>query len=328
MEARPDESLSGLELWKAQLAYVSGTILAWGAVLLQLWPVLARLQTGAHVQALGRDTSVGVPATSYYLLALFVAVGLGMLAFGTTHMVARGFWFARLLIQPPAGTTTSASDRVAASTYIVLNVFWATALVFLCVVPLFALSAVVGSTLTTALEWPLAVGRTAAAILVFAAPLAGLVLFYRRRLAGGRARAIDAARRVGLRNLAMASVSLPLLWLLVIQFSYVADVRLERFVFSRAANPTIVVSVELGGAVSDPAPAHVVLSAVTGSDRRSDTLPLRQVHNGLYVAPVFTKSLPNGDYAIGLTYPHGALSPVFPFFRNRISRNVGFIVVE
>ncbi len=125
----------------------------------------------------------------------------------------------------------------------------------------------------------------------------------------------------------MACVSLPLLWLLVIEFSYVAEVRLERLVFSRAANPTIVVSVELGGAVSDPAPAQVVLtSANTGS--ASEPLRLRPVGRGLYVSTVRTQSLPNGDYDIELTYPHGALSPVFPFFRNRMSRHAGFIVVD
>jgi hypothetical protein len=243
-------------------------------------------------------------------------------------MVARGFWFARLLIPPSAGTTASASDRVAGSTYIVLHVFWATALVFLCVVPLFALSAVVGSTLTTALGWPVAAGRTAAAILVFAAPLAAAIVFYRRRLAGGRARVIDLARRVGPRNLAMACVALPLLWLLVIEFSYVAEVRLERLVFSRAAHPTIVVSVELGGAVSDPAPAQVVLTSAAHTGGASEPLRLRPVGKGLYVSTVPTQSLSNGDYDIELTYPHGALSPVFPFFRNRLSRHAGFIVVD
>jgi hypothetical protein len=53
----------------------------------------------------------------------------------------------------------------------------------------------------------------------------------------------------------MASVSLLLSWFLVIEFSYVADLRLERVVFSRATDPTVVVSVELGSAVSDPGPA-------------------------------------------------------------------------
>ena len=323
-----ERGLPNLELWKAQLAYVSGTILAWGAVLLQCWPVLARLQTGAHVHALGRDENVWVPATSYYLLALLVAVGLGMLVFGTGHIVARGFWFARLSIPRRSPTTSSASDRVARSTYIVLHVFWATALLFLCVVPLFALSALITKAFTAGFAWSVTVGRVAAAILVFALPLAVGVMIYRHRIAGGRAWLSDAAQRVGRGNLVTASVALSVFWLAVLEFSYVADVRLERHVFSRATEPTVVASVELGGAVSDPAPAQLVLNSLAGDAKRPDTLHLRRVHNGLYVSVIPTKSLSNGDYVIEMTYPHGALSPVFPFFRDRIRRSVGFVVVD
>jgi hypothetical protein len=96
---------------------------------------------------------------------------------------------------------------------------------------------------------------------------------------------------VGHRNLALAYVALPLLWPFVIEFSYVAAVRLERPVFNRATHPTIVVSVELGGAVSDPAPAQVILTTGTSNGEVAEPLRLRHVHDGLYVAIVPTRSL-------------------------------------
>lgn len=326
--AHPEPSLSGAELWKAQFTYVSGTIIAWGAVMLQLWPVLSRMQTGTHIHAFGRDVGGSVPATSYYLLALLVAVGVGMALFGSIHLIARGFWFAHLLIHSGAGAAAPAGERVARSTYIVLHVLWGTALLVLCAVPLFAVSAVVASWVMATLHWSAAVSRAVASLVVFAGPLAAGVVYYRRRLAGGRARLRSLAHQVGSWNLGVASVSLLMIWLLVVEFSYVADVRLERAVFSRTADPTIVVSVELGGAVSNPAPAQVVLARGAGASGAPEPLPLRPVGDGRYVAIARTQSLPDGDYAIRLTYPHAALSPLFPFFQARIDRQIGFLLVN
>lgn len=328
MDDRHAESMSALELWKAHLAYVSGTILAWGAVLLQLWPVLTRLQTGTHVLAFGRDEGGAAPATSYYLLALLVAVGVGMLIFGAAHVLARGFWLARFLIPGPDGATAPASDRVARATYLVLHVFWATALVFLCLVPLVGLSALLAAVFTTSWRWPIAAGRVVASLIVFVIPAATVIALARRRATAGGRRLLSVAPRVGYRSITLAYASLLVLWLLVLEFSYVADVRLERHVFSRAADPTVVVTVELGGAVSDPTPARLALGRVTSDGRAFDLLPLRHVHDGVYVATRSTRSLPEGEYDITMTYPHGAMSPVFPFFRNRIHRRVGFVVVE
>lgn len=322
---RRNEDLSTAELWKAQLAYVSGTILAWGAVLLQLWPVLARLQTGAHIHALSRDDNAAMPVTTYYLLALLVAVGVGMLVFGAAHIVARGFWFARPLIEAPPATAP-ASDRVARNTFIVLHMLWATAVVVLGVVPLFALSAVVSLALISGPGWPVGLSRAVAALLIFAAPLAGAVVLYRRRMGSGRSPLRDLVRRIGRWNLATACLTLLLLWLGVLEFSYVANLRLERLVFSRASDPRIVVAVELGGATSDPGPAQVML--VRAGSSAPEPLALRRGRHGTYVSIVDTRTLTSGDYAVTLTYPHGALTPAFPFVRARISREVGFVVVD
>lgn len=327
-EGAPTQGMPAIELWKAQLAYVSGTILAWGALLLQLWPVLARLPTGAHVQAMGRDEGVSVPAIAFYLLALLVAVGLGMLIFGAAHIVARGFWLARFSMVNEHRSTTPASDRIARSAYVVIHVFWATSLLFVCLVPLTVVSALLAMALTSGLGWPLGLGRVVASILTFALPFAAVIALYRRRAVTGRPTLISVARRIGYRNLSSAAFMLPLLWVLVIEFSYVADVRLDRHVFSLTTDQNVVVSIELGGAVSNPVPAHVELIRLAGSGTDSEPLPLNRVEDGRHVSIVPTRSLRPGRYVIAMTYPHGALSPVFPFFRRQIDRRVGFVVVD
>lgn len=320
------ETLSELELWKAQLAYVSGTILAWGALLLKLWPVLARLQTGAHIHALGRDENVVVPVSSYYLLALLVAVGLGMLLFGAAHIVARGFWLTHVLTHGAAARNTSWHARIARNTYVVLHVFWVAALTVFCVVPLFALSAVLAGLFADGLGWPIGLSRAAAAVLVFAGPIAVATVLLRRRLVGGLSWVRDVAGRVGRLNVGLACVALLALWAGVIEFSYVAALRLDRLVFSRSADPTIVVAVELGGAVSDPSPARVRL--VAGHGKPSLTLQLRPSRKGIHVALVNTRALGAGDYVVEMSYPHASLSALFPFVRSRITREVGFVLVE
>ena len=318
--------LSALELWKAQLAYVSGTILAWGALLLKLWPVLARLQTGAHIHALGRDENVAVPVSSYYLLALLVAVGLGMLLFGAAHIVARGFWLTHVLTHGGAARNTSWHARIARNTYVVLHVFWAAALTVFCVVPLFALSAVLAGVFADKLGWSIGLSRAAAAILVFAGPIAGVIVMVRRRIAGAWSWAREVAERVGRLNLALACAALLMLWAGVIEFSYVAAIRLDRLVFSRAGDPTIVVAVELGGAVSDPSPARV--QVVRGHGNPPFPLQLRPGRNGVHVALMNARALGAGDYVVEMTYPHASLSPLFPFVRGRITREAGFVVVD
>ena len=320
------ETLSELELWKAQLAYVSGTILAWGALLLKLWPVLARLQTGAHIHALGRDENVVVPVSSYYLLALLVAVGLGMLLFGAAHIVARGFWLTHVLTHGAAARNTSWHARIARNTYVVLHVFWVAALTVFCVVPLFALSAVLAGVLAERLGWSIGLSRAAAAILVFAGPIAGATVLLRRRLVGGLSWVRDVARRVGRLNVGLACVALLTLWAGVIEFSYVSAVRLDRLVFSRTGDPTIVVAIELGGAISDPSPAR--LRIVPSHGQSSLPLQLRPGRNGVHVALASTRALTAGDYVVEMTYPHASLSPVFPFMRRHITREVSFVVVE
>jgi hypothetical protein len=117
----------------------------------------------------------------------------------------------------------------------------------------------------------------------------------------------------GYRNIAIAYASLVILWLVAIQFSYVADLRLERHVFSRSTDPNVIVSVELGGAVSSPSPLRMSVTGSTASGKLSAPLRLTRVGSGRYVSVLPTRSLPIGDYEISMTYPHGAISPAFPF---------------
>jgi hypothetical protein len=315
-------------LWKAQLTYVSGTILAWGAVLLSLWPVLARLQTGAHIRALGRDEGVSVPATSYYLLALLVAVGLGMLLFGAAHVVARGFWLLRFSPDHAIESGPSPSaDRLARRTYAIVHALWMTALVIVALLPLFILSAFLNTSFVSSLGWSHAAARLGATAVsfVFVAMVVGLLL--RGTRARWRSGLSELVRRARSLQIASAYLILPLIWLLVIEFSYVVELRLQQHVFSRSADQHVVVSVELGGAIANPSPARLTFAQV-GSATGAASLALIPTEAGKYAAIVPVKSVGNGHYHVTFTYPHGELSPVFPFYRSSIQRRMAFLIVD
>ena len=91
-------------------------------------------------------------------------------------------------------------------------------------------------------------------------------------------------------------------------------------------DPTIVVAVELGGAISDPSPARVRI--VPSRGQSSLPLQLRPGRNGIHVALASTRALTAGDYVVEMTYPPAALSAVFPFMRRRITREISFVVVD
>src|SRR5687768_9959558 len=71
--------------------------------------------------------------------------------------------------------------------------------------------------------------------------------------------------------------------------------------FSRSTDPNVIVSVELGGAVSSPSPLRMSVTGSTAGGKLSAPLRLTRVGSGRYVLVLATRSLPIGDYEISMT---------------------------
>jgi hypothetical protein len=308
------------DLHNEQLAFVSGTILAWGALLIKLWPIVAQMQTGHHARALPQRVPISVaPITvlSHRAAALVIALGVAMLLFGTVHVMARGLWLARSRAEAPIGTVNTALDT-AHRAYLIIQVYWVLTL---------------GALLFGILSFPVVLGLVRGfnwsplwACLVPALLLTTAITATNIRR---RRRSPDAKhpffRRFGKTNVLIATSAMLVLWPTVVELSYTAELHVNPPVVRHSEHEVVQVQVELGGAVSDPKEAALTLfrdSAPVAS------LKLRSLGNGSYVALVAANALPPSDYEVRLTYPHLYIAINQPTFSALIDKRAGFIVTR
>src|SRR5688572_23436900 len=102
-----------------QLAFVSGTVLAGGALLVKVWPILTHMQTGRHDTFMAKRLSDIAPAAvvCHRIGCLIVALGLGMLLFGTVHVIARGLSLTEFQLANTSKSGRGASDEIARRAY-------------------------------------------------------------------------------------------------------------------------------------------------------------------------------------------------------------------
>jgi hypothetical protein len=306
---------------KEQLAFVSGTVLVWGALLVQLWPVSSRVQTGEVAISLTfhRITLAG---ESHRLFAIVLALGLGMLLFGAAHVLARGLWLTQFSLEEDP-SDLALIDRVAQRTYVIIQIYWVV-VVFTLIFNLIVLpSVVIYLALIDRLHWPLAAAQLIAVSLVFV-PIFALGLILVRRPQYVRS-GLATLRRVGWRNYVIASMAMFVFWLITVQQTYVADLRVNERVFRLSQGALVVATVELGGSASDPSLAQLHITREGG---KPSSLIFAPLGDGVYVSTLDASTLTEGRYEIRLTYPHSSISIVAPFIKRTIDRRVGFLVAR
>ena len=306
---------------------MSGTVLVWGVLLVQLWPVLANIQTGRHLHAIILRGPSSPIVISYAFLKLGLALGMGMIGFGVIHVVGRGLWLTRFSLEAPP--PSDLPERISRRAYVILHVYWLLVAVSAAIVaPIALLMNVVERTFVTTFHVSLTVAQV---ISGFVPPLVliavVLLLRWRREsfaeLLDGIFEGVkDHFRRFRLSNYIIAYSALIALALVANEFCYVATISAEHHVYERSRNVYINVFVELGGATSS---AEEALLIVGGPVRMK--LPLRSVGNGMYVGTVATRTLPLGEYTADLVYHHPSVTALFPFFQTTIQRRTGFVLL-
>lgn len=306
------------DLHNDQLAFVSGTILAWGALLIKLWPIVADMQTGHHAHALPQrvPTSMApITVLSHRAAALVIALGVAMLLFGTVHVMARGLWLARSRSEAPTGSLNTTLDT-AHRAYVIIQVYWVVTLGAL-LFGILSFPVVLG--LVLGLNWsPLWACLVPALVLSIAVAATNV-----RR----RRRSPDAKhpffKRFGKANVLIATSAMLVLWPTVVELSYTAELHVSPPVVRHSERELVQVKVELGGAVSDPREAVLTLFRDSAPVA---TLKLRSIGNGSYVALIAANALPTGDYEVRLTYPHLYIAINRPAVSAVIDKRAGFIV--
>ena len=77
--------------WKEQLGFVTGSVLAWGTLLIQLWPAIERVQTSKHIRVVPDTFVLTWPEISFRILTIPVALGTGMIC-GLPNTPRRTNW--------------------------------------------------------------------------------------------------------------------------------------------------------------------------------------------------------------------------------------------
>lgn len=303
-----------------QLAFVSGTVLAGGVLLVKLWPVVAGMQTGVRANAtLARMGAVAPPTViSHRIGALIVALGVGMLLFGTLHVVARGVSLARPALPRDPHTIWATADQIANRAYLIIQLYWmiigVTLLFCMLAFPLIIV-------LVRFFRWPPVWSMASATMVIMMIVIKVDRLRVRR---GHDTLPASIRMHIGMVNVAIAAAAMLVVWFTAMNFAYVASVSVSHSVVRRSQSELLVVTVVLGGTMSDPRYAR--LRIVQGRTAMR-SLRLRRLGGGSYVALIAPTSLADGDYEIALTYPHSYIALGRPVFSRTLERRVGFVVV-
>src|SRR5262245_37829302 len=76
------------EYWKEQFGFVSTTVLVSGIALLKIWPYVAMIQTGKHIE--GSTPEAGV--FLFLLLTGLLSLGMTSVFFCILQIIVRGIW--------------------------------------------------------------------------------------------------------------------------------------------------------------------------------------------------------------------------------------------
>jgi len=305
-----------------QLAFVSGTVLAGGALLVKVWPIVSRMHTGVHDQITPARFSMSaiapVAVLCHRIGALIVALGMGMLLFGTVHVVARGLSLTKPSLVNPSPDAAGTSDRIARRAYLVIQIYWTVIGVAL-LAGFLTFPVLTG--LVRFLQWTPFWASVATTMLIVGSVATVNVVRLRR----GTTSIFGWIRtRVGTLNLLIAVGTMFLLWLIAVDFAYVAELSVSSNVIRRAEANSVVVSVSLGGSVSDVGAAK---ATITRGDAIIRYLGLKPVGRGNYIAVVDSATLDPGDYEVRLVYPHTYVAFDTPTFSRTIDKRVGLIVL-
>ncbi|MGD0831235.1 MAG: hypothetical protein ABR907_09850 [Terracidiphilus sp.] len=311
--------------WKEQLAFVSSYIVGFGFAVMKLWPFAAAFQTGISVNfwtANFPSEGVNTPLWVFWYLTGAVAMAVTAITLATVHIFSRGLWlafFSGPSANPFMAGMSRALDRSRKISYGAAFFLLFYVVVFLVFGALILLSAGVENALTSFLSLSLKSAGWIARILVIVILLSIWAYFnikywprIMRTLFDGRGQ--DAVS--GVWAFIVAMLLFIVMWFIVIQNCFTAEVNLPGKVFQRSRGDLIEVELKLGGATSAVNVAQLKLMDTNGAQLK--TLSAQDLGDGNYLGILQSRDLPEGRYELALEYPHSSFDSSFPFLHRRI----------
>jgi hypothetical protein len=312
------------DLRKERLAFISGTILVWGILLVRLWPTVASFQSGHHIRfwtinspGEGVLTSVWI----FWLLTCLLTLGMWAVGLAVAHILSYGLFVVTENAPQGGGVTNqvqSSLERVSSNTYIAVFIQWFIVPIILGLTVIILLSAGLEQFLGHFLSVRWAGWIVRGIVLIFILVL--FLIFRDRFLKMFRFLEEQVGFPPGIYVVVLLGFAFS--WLVVIEFCNTVSLIVDTKIVRRDAGATI--TVELGGATSDPREASLLITDDKGAVVRS--FPLNQVSEGSYIAYVAPASLSWGFYHVVLKYPHSSITGSFPFIRSVTTRSQGLMV--
>jgi hypothetical protein len=320
--------------WKEQLAFVSGYILVFGFTVLKLWPLAAGFQTGMDINFWTMNLpNSGVNTPLWVFWYLTGALGMALTAISTAigHILARGLWLAFFSgpgLNPLMAGISSLLDRFRKITYDAAFFLLIYAGFLIVVGVLVMISAGLEGALMSSLLLSLKVAgwisRGLVMVILFVSVFFAFLKWF-PRLVDQMTNSDAKGAASGMVVFGVTGIVYSLMWLLVIQTCYTAEMNLGSRVYERARNDVVEVDLTLGGSTS--AVNLVQLKLADAQGKPISNLPTQDLGEGRYVSILQAHDLAVGRYQVTLDYPHLSLNSSFPFLHTRIAAQRWFVVI-
>ncbi len=277
---------------KDRVAFVSGSVLAWGILLAALRPWASHLYTGASLrfkfdfQDVYTGPMISPEPLAFLILNVLVALGVSIVILAACHLVAHGLLMA---------SATEPND-------------------LLLLVPVYP-AILLQHWLVD--RWSISKGLSSALLTTsVVVPLLLIVFWYLK------------AKKNDLKGLRgsdyFSTVALIILlygcYVVVAETAYTMELSSSQSLYSKTVNPYIEARIRLGGATSAASDASVEVRDQSGQLVVSP--PILLLDGGLFHTYFSTHSLPPGEYQLRLRYARASLTGTFPYWQRALTDSV------
>lgn len=282
----------------ARLAFVAGSLVAWGSALAGLHATLKATYAPGALQLANADKFGAEPmlvdfsAAHFNLLALLVAIGAAAVVLATVYLILHGAALAHgSLAESPH---RAATERFLFDCFVVL--FWLAVLTLLLSPLLYAgvwLDRYFVETLSLSVPWANNLRR----VVLGGAILAILVLVVPRLYRAYERRNVPAeVFRHWYAAYMMAAVLVAACTFVAVDSAYVVELGNAKAVYAKSKDSFVELQVTLTGSASDVAAASLEIRSRTDAARRLDVRPDLEVGEGRLLALVPLERLTPGAY--------------------------------
>ncbi|SRR6266487_7097000 len=303
---------------KDRVAFVSGSVLAWGILLAALRPWASHLYTGASLrfkfdfQDVYTGPMISPEPLAFLILNVLVALGVSIVILAACHLVAHGLLMASAT--EPNDRSKLLTDFADVTFLGAFRVTWYAGVYLLLLVPVYP-AILLQHWLVD--RWSISKGLSSALLTTsVVVPLLLIVFWYLK------------AKKNDLKGLRgsdyFSTVALIILlygcYVVVAETAYTMELSSSQSLYSKTVNPYIEARIRLGGATSAASDASVEVRDQSGQLVVSP--PILLLDGGLFHTYFSTHSLPPGEYQLRLRYARASLTGTFPYWQRALTDSV------